>query len=131
MFNGLQIFKTASSLAQHASERQGLIARNIANADTPGYSARDLAPFFERLRTGLDRGSLNTRHPGHMVRATRIESPVMREVEVPGNASPNGNNVSLETEMMKAVEIKQRHDLALSTYRSGLSLMRTAIGRSG
>ncbi len=128
MFNELQIFKTASGLASHASHRQTLIARNIANADTAGYSARDLPAFGERLATGLGRGELRTVRAGHIARAPRLEDPAVRETVVPGNASPNGNSVSLETEMMKSTEVKQRHDLALAAYRSGLDLLRAAIG---
>ena len=51
------------------SERQRLIASNIANADTPGYVARDM-DFAQALRqaTGSTAvpGRLATTSPGHM-----------------------------------------------------------------
>ena len=51
------------------SERQRLIASNIANADTPGYQARDL-DFAKTLRaaTAALPGSrtVSTPHPGHI-----------------------------------------------------------------
>ena len=43
---------------------------------------------------------------------------------------PNGNSVSLETEMLRAVDVQRQHSLALAIYRSGLSVLRTAISRS-
>ncbi|MCA8878665.1 MAG: FlgB family protein [Rhodobacteraceae bacterium] len=132
MFNGLAIFKTASALASHAMSRQSVVARNIANADTPGYVARDLSPFSETYENaqpvGPD-GTLRTTRPGHVAHARFGTDPTFVEAELAGDASPNGNTVSLETEMIKSAEIRQQHDLALATYRGGLDLLRTALGR--
>jgi flagellar basal-body rod protein FlgB len=51
------------------SERQRLIASNIANADTPGYVARDIN-FAQALReatgSGAPAGLMRTSQPGHM-----------------------------------------------------------------
>ena len=51
------------------SERQRLIASNIANADTPGYVARDMN-FAEALRQATGGGqpgsAMATSQPGHM-----------------------------------------------------------------
>jgi flagellar basal-body rod protein FlgB len=61
------------------AERQRLIASNIANADTPGYQAREL-DFANALRqaTGYDKGSgLTTTHAGH-------DAGVQRLVDEPG-----------------------------------------------
>jgi flagellar basal-body rod protein FlgB len=43
--------------------------------------------------------------------------------------SPNGNSVSLETEMVKAVEVKRQHDQALAIYKSSMNVLRASIGR--
>jgi flagellar basal-body rod protein FlgB len=43
--------------------------------------------------------------------------------------SPNGNTVSLETEMVRAVEVKQQHDMALAVYRTVSDIVRTSLGR--
>jgi len=51
------------------SERQRLIASNIANADTPGYVARDM-DFASALRAATDNlpaaQSVTTSHAGHI-----------------------------------------------------------------
>ncbi len=49
------------------SERQRLLASNIANADTPGYVAREM-DFARALReaTGSAERSLATSHAGHL-----------------------------------------------------------------
>lgn len=45
MYQNLEIFRTAISLAQHAGTRQAVISQNIANADTPDYLARQVGDF--------------------------------------------------------------------------------------
>ena len=105
---------------------------NIANADTPGYVARDLADFRDVMaeeRLSSVAGGLRTSRSGHVAASHFAEDPGVLQTETPGDASPNGNTVSLETEMIKATEVRQQHDLALATYRSGLDLLRTALGR--
>lgn len=51
------------------SERQRLIASNIANADTPGYVARDM-DFAKALQAATGTMSagqaMDARHPGHI-----------------------------------------------------------------
>lgn len=36
MLERIGLFNLAQNVAQHASDRQQVIARNVANADTPG-----------------------------------------------------------------------------------------------
>ena len=45
-----------------------------------------------------------------------------------GAAAPNGNTVSLETEMIAAVETRHAHETALSIYETTRNILRTALG---
>ena len=66
--------------------------------------------------------------PGHFD-ADR-QPGMIRVIEDPNAiAEPNGNSVSVEMEMMKAVDAKRSHDRALAIYRSSLSILRTSLGR--
>lgn len=130
MYNGLTLFKEASALARHASARQSVIARNIANADTPGYGAQDLKAFADVYESGDARTDLRTTRPGHLADPLQPGAARLISEESSGNASPNGNGVSIETEMMKATEARQQHDLALSVYRSGMDLLRAGLGKT-
>lgn len=129
MYTGLEFFKMASALAEHTSQRQQAVARNIANADTPGYHAADLAPFSESYRSGAAGDALRSSRSGHIADPLGGGGFQAHMVAANGDLSPNGNDVSLETEMMKASEIRQNHSLALTVYRSGLDLLRTGLGR--
>jgi len=126
MFEKMQIFRLAQGLATHAAARQSAIAQNVANADTPGYRAKDVAPFAEAYEAGAMRAS----RAGHLLAGDSARGQwQMREASRPGAISPNGNNVSLEAEMMLSAEVQQEHELALSVYRSALTILRSSIGR--
>lgn len=127
MFENIELIRMARAMGQHVAQRQAIVARNIANADTPGYRAQDVTPFEDSYRRGGDLSlrMTNARHLG-----TPDWSPdAARVVAAETGVSPNGNSVSIETEMLKAAELKRSHDLSLGVYRSALNLMRTSIGR--
>ncbi len=129
MFEKLEVFRVSQGLATHAAARQSSIAQNVAHADTPGYRARDLAPFAESYRAQGPTGMRATR-AGHVFAGeSNLVSVGAGEVLRPGALSPNGNSVSLETEMMMSAEVQHDHELALSVYRSSLNILRTSIGR--
>lgn len=127
MFKAPEIMRMAQNLARHAGARQSVIAANIANADTPGYRARDIASFsetYEQTARGLE--ARRTR-PGHLAAASR--DPSWRVIDAGGQPSPNGNTVSLEEELVRATRAESSHALALSVYGTSLDILRTAIGR--
>ena len=47
------LFGLASRHAQWASLRQVAISGNVANANTPGYEALDVAPFTDVMNTSV------------------------------------------------------------------------------
>lgn len=128
MFDNLQIFRMAGALAVHSSARQAEIAANVANADTPGYRARDVVPFSEFFDTG-QAGSLRATRSGHVGSGGWSASAIER-TERNSAASPNGNTVSLEAELMNSTQVKQSHEMALSVYEAARNVLRTSIGRS-
>lgn len=117
----------AHALAAHAAERQSQIARNVANADTPGYKAQDLSPFADTLDASSATAMRATR-AGHLHGQGDASAAAIRER--PGEASPNGNTVSVENEMMQAARVRQSHDMALSIYSSARGIMSAALGKA-
>lgn len=114
MPTGHSIFSIAGALARHAAARQAVIAGNVANADTPGFRAKDLEPFAKVFDAAAAAG----------------EGATFREriVESLGSASPNGNTVSIEDQMMRAAEARRDHDLATTIYAKSLSMLKAALG---
>ncbi len=126
VFEKLEIVRMAQAMAAHAGARQSEIARNIANADTPGFRARDLRPFGE-VYTGQT-GGMRASRAGHLGQGP-VDEAVQAERLMAGATAPNGNSVSLEAEMVKAVEVRQQHEMALAIYRSTSNIVRTSLGR--
>lgn len=65
MFTNLNVFRMAQAMAVHAGQRQAIIAQNVANADTPGYQARDLSPFAENFQNQDNGSTLRRSRPSH------------------------------------------------------------------
>jgi flagellar basal-body rod protein FlgB len=134
MAQDLKILSLAESLADHAARRQELLARNVAHADTPGYRAADLEPFSQTYAARAVIGDAAAfrpaaTRPGHAAGPAGGAGAEARAEAAPGAASPNGNTVALDDQMVRAAEAKLQHDLALGVWRKSLDILRAAMGR--
>ncbi len=129
MFQNLTVFETAHAMAVHAGQRQAVISQNVANADTPGFVARDM-PSFQEIYAPKDAGATRQRatRAGHLhgLTAGGVDGLIEQDRSF---ASPDGNSVSIETEMLRATEIKREHDRSLAIYKSALNILRASLGR--
>lgn len=129
MFQNLTVFQTAHAMAVHAGQRQAVISQNVANADTPGFIGRDLPSFQEIYAPkGSDGALQRATRVGHLHGATAQGAGGML-VSDRSFASPDGNSVSIETEMMRATEAKRQHDRSLAIYKSAMNVLRSSLGR--
>ena len=127
MFAKLELTRMAQDLAAHAGARMGVIAQNIANADTPGYRTRDIADFATLLANGPQ--EMRSSRPGHLKEAS--ERGPYQPFHSGGDAAPNGNDVSLELEMVKSASTRQEHEMALAIYRATSGVIRASLGSRG
>ncbi len=141
MSNDLTILTMAKSLAAHATTRQGLVTQNVANADTPGFAARDVRPFAEVYRgPGAETAGPNAlraaafapsaSRPGHAGFEAAGAAATAYDITKIDAASPNGNTVSLEDQMVRGARAQADHDMALGVLRKSMDLIRMAIGRA-
>jgi flagellar basal-body rod protein FlgB len=82
------------------ARRLEIIANNLANADTPGFKARDI-DFASQMRAQLgdDAGSLRRTHARHLDTSGAVdggEPPLA--YRVPGQPSMDGNTVETQRE---------------------------------
>ena len=63
MITGIDLLSLTGARMRYLSERQNVLAQNIANAETPGWVARDLRPFADVMAdgTGANAGSIRVR----------------------------------------------------------------------
>lgn len=124
MLNSIEILKMASAMARHASSRHQVISQNIANADTVGYKAKDLEAFAESY------ARMSAHEKAASATLTNANTWRAETVDIPGVASPNGNTVSIEDQMMRSVEAQQQHEAATAIYRKTMNIMRMSLGRN-
>jgi flagellar basal-body rod protein FlgB len=113
----------AASAAKHAARRSAVIANNVANADTPGFRALDVAPFSPDLGAEMP---MRATRPGHLGAAT--EGPRSRTIE-DVTPDPNGNTVTLEDQILRGIEAQRAHGRAVTIYSTALDMMRAGLGR--
>jgi flagellar basal-body rod protein FlgB len=104
----IQLFELTSKQAHWLTVRQSVVAGNIANVNTPGYSAREVAPFEAVMKETGTR--MAATHPGH------IQEDPMRGAVRSGRQNgvevmPSGNSVNLPDELSKTGEIKRMYEL--------------------
>jgi len=118
MTSPIGLLSLAAEKARYTAARQSVIAENVANADTPGYRAKDVEPFSQFLaRAQTQAGSRDDPTPATVERTAF------------GAASPDLNTVSLETEMMNAGQAAREHDTAVAIYAKAIGFLKTALGR--
>jgi flagellar basal-body rod protein FlgB len=123
--NSIALDRTAlpglDRLSQHLrylGERQRVLAGNLANIDTPGYRAKDLA-FTEELERA-DRGEQSS----HGTLRYETEE-ITRDDEVPDQ---DGNTVSLESQIARMDETTLRYRSLAELLSRRIGLLRYAAG---
>jgi len=132
MLDGVDVFRITGARMRQLSERQNVLAQNIANADTPHYRARDVRPFsFDstllRQQPGLAPLRLAATRPGHLGLA-QGGVDVTTDRARSYSEDPDGNTVNLEEQMVKQADVAKAYDLATLVYKRGTALLRTAAG---
>ena len=103
----LAIFAIASQRTQWLAARGSALANNIANADTPGFKARDVAPFETALSAaGLQMSQTKNGHIAPAGSETKNFDTVQRSSFA---AKHSGNTVSLDTELMGLGDVRSQH----------------------
>lgn len=127
MLEKLTVLSLASAMARHAAARHAVLAQNVANADTPGYRARDVEDFAATVKEPF---TLRATRPGHLAEGLAGTPGTPRVLEPILPAAPNGNTVSLEDQSLRAVETQGQHALALAVYRKSVDILRIGLGRN-
>jgi len=126
----IPIFEAMAKRMAWLGERHAVLAQNVANADTPGYIAKDLkAPDFSALvaHAGAKLGIAVT-DARHIVPAGATGS-FKQEPQKSGERAPDGNGVRLEDQMMKISDTANDFALTTSLYRQQLGLLKLVLGR--
>jgi flagellar basal-body rod protein FlgB len=119
------------------SERQRLVASNIANADTPGYVARDF-DFAQALRqaqgigatTGhatAPRMSSGVTHAGHRALPVATGFRPTLNYALASQTNLDGNTVDMDRERATFADNAVKYEAALRFINSGVRTMLDAM----
>lgn len=110
-----------------ASARHSLVASNIANVDTPGYKAKDIA-FQKELQIALELTGQGDAAPGSSGRFEykTVMSPQVFEVR---DVTPrqDGNTVDMDKEMGKLSKTVGTYGRAVALYSYKLKMLKAAL----
>ena len=127
----IPLFEALSKRMAWITQRQTVLAENVANANTPGYIAKDLKePDFGAV-LGKTSSTLQmaSTQPGHISPAnTPGGGQVFSEAE---DHSLDGNGVSLEAQMMKVSTNAADYAVVSSLYKQNVSMIKMALGGGG
>ena len=117
---------------QWQQERQQVLAENVANADTPNYQARDLAPLdFSQQLSRVSSVGLAVTHANHIAgQADGGDSTFAADAKDRYEIRPRGNGVSHEDEMMKLGNNQMDYEAVTSMYTHSLGLIKIALDQS-
>ena len=129
--NGIALLNAMTDKMRWHQQRQGLLAENVANANTPGYRGQEL----KQIDFGAE---LDSRVAPVRLAVNDASDPAAggegsvadAGQQVSFEVTPEGNGVTLEDEMMKVTANQMDYQTVTTLYTKSLQLIRTALGRA-
>ena len=125
----IPVFAMLKSRLSYLSDRQQVIAQNVANADTPGYTAMDLKPFSVPGQGGVAPVMPTLTSPMHLTAPASASSGARPFAAPDSETTLNGNSVVLEEEMLKMTQARMDYEAAIGFYQQSLAMLQTAAKR--
>lgn len=130
-FGNLTLMKMMSVKMGYLSERQDMLARNIANIDTPGFQAQDLKELDFKRMAAMQSNKLKMRvsSESHSNGFPKIPDTFRDEKSRETyETTPVDNNVVLEEQMAKVAETQLEFQMVTNLYKTTAGMFKTAIG---
>ncbi len=138
MLDDIPLFSMLKSHMGYLSDRQRLIAQNVANSDTPGFTPQDLNSFTTSLGStkakplAMSQVTPAQTNPMHLAPpASAAQSPWRSKATPDSETKMDGNQVVLEEQMMKMSDARQNYDAAIGFYEKSLNMLQIAIKAPG
>lgn len=131
-FSKIGLFKLLADKMDWHTQRQEVLAQNIANADTPDYQGRDLNDFdFRHEMRNAARLQPTATASGHLAGTIAGGGDFKSNKKVAYETSPDGNAIVLEEQMMKVGKNAGDFQTITNLYRKQLGMFKTVLGRGG
>jgi flagellar basal-body rod protein FlgB len=111
----MQLFDLAFRQNEWLAQRQSVISSNIANANTPGYKAKDVESFDDVMRKSVPMAVTDAQHLSSPdIAAARTEEDGSDQAEV----LVSGNDVNLEQEFLKSNDVVRSYTMNTQIMKS-------------
>jgi flagellar basal-body rod protein FlgB len=127
----IPLFAMLKGRLEYLTSRQQVIAQNVANSDTPGYTPMDLKPFNVPGAGGVAPLTPTLTSPMHMTPPGVVAGAGKPAPSPDSETTLNGNSVVLEDEMLKMSQSRMDYDAAIGFYQQSLAMIQTAAKRPG
>ncbi|WPY00557.1 Flagellar basal body rod protein FlgB [Candidatus Trichorickettsia mobilis] len=116
------------------SFKHKILANNVANINTPGYKANEVATpqKSEDLQNVAKSRKLRltTTSNKHLAGYNQQDNNfAVNKLRDPDELKPNGNNVSLSQQLTKISQNQINYDTALQAYKSSSGLITSVLGK--
>lgn len=129
-------FSLSSQKMDYLSQRETVLAGNIANADTPDFKPSDMAKSFEAELQNSQKGGQNGALALAVTQAQHLTGtrngsgtygtqPMKNVYEV----KPSGNAVVLEQQLLYQSDTNAQYQVASTLYKKFMGFLKTALSR--
>lgn len=122
-----ELMNNLESKMGRLSQRQALISKNIANANTPGYVAQDVEMPKGKKQARHRLGMMRT-NPSHLAGAHNAGSAMRIVKDEYAEKTPDGNQVDLVHETEKSSQTSMDYDVTTMLYKHMSEMMKKAVG---
>lgn len=130
----MTLFRMAREKMSWLGQRQAVLAQNIANANTPSYRSKELAPIdFDRELRSIQPVRMAATTGNHLDGTVvppehKVQRDRLRDVY---EVNPDGNSVVMEEQLIKVSDTQVQYQLATNIYHKNLKMFRMALGTPG
>lgn len=125
------VLRVMSEKLSYLGKKQAVHAQNVANADTPGYKAKDVLPFtFNDALMEAQTGMAVT-NKEHIVPASMAGVNAGTKRTKSFETVPSGNSVDLEQQMAEVSKTTMEYQASVSIMHKFMALLRMAVKGGG
>ena len=121
----MNVIATAESHMSWLSARQAITSNNIANADTPGFKAREISAFGKDMHQVAVR--LATSSVKHMQAPSATVAGYVSQLQSNSEVTLSGNDVVMEKEMRTAGQNTRLFSFDVGLIKSFHRLLLTSV----
>jgi len=129
MTDNVPVMSMLNTQMRYLTQRQTVLAQNVANIDTPGYKSKDLKKldFSDLASSSGQRLAMTTTSPKHLESpgAGKDSTFTVNEVKT-SEISPMGNTVNVEDEMHKVSDTNTQFQEATNLMKKYTQMLHEA-----